>query len=65
MNVWLNNKTITLNSGDSLQVLIGQSAVQEPFAVAVNGQFVPKPTYAGVTLQNDDRIDILSPIQGG
>lgn len=35
------------------------------FAIAVNGQFVPKAHYFEYQLQCDDSIAILTPMQGG
>ncbi len=35
------------------------------FAVAVNGEFVPRSHYHQTTLQNGDRLDIVSPVGGG
>lgn len=37
----------------------------EQIAVAVNGDFVPRSTYAEHQLTADDRVDIVAPIQGG
>ena len=34
-------------------------------AVAVNGEFVPRSTYAEHALQAQDSVDIVAPIQGG
>ena len=34
-------------------------------ATAVNGEFVPAPTRAGVTLAEGDRLEVLAPMQGG
>lgn len=38
---------------------------QQAFAVAVNGEFVPRSQYASTTLQDGDAIDIVSPVGGG
>lgn len=37
----------------------------DQIAVAVNGDFVPRSTYAEHQLTADDRVDIVAPIQGG
>lgn len=37
----------------------------EMFAVAVNGEFVPRGEYANVVLQQNDQVELLSPIVGG
>lgn len=35
------------------------------FAVAVNGEFVPRTQYSQVQLQNGDTLDIVNPVGGG
>jgi sulfur carrier protein len=35
------------------------------FAVAVNGEFVPRTRYNAVTLNHGDTLDIVSPVGGG
>lgn len=35
------------------------------FAVALNGDFVPRSRYDGVTLQGGESLEVLSPMQGG
>lgn len=37
----------------------------EDIAVAINGEFVPRSTYAERQVAQSDRIDIVAPIQGG
>ncbi|HAO32955.1 MAG TPA: sulfur carrier protein ThiS [Candidatus Competibacter sp.] len=34
-------------------------------AVACNEEFVPRSQYAALQLQNGDRLEIVSPMQGG
>ena len=38
---------------------------QEPYAAALNLQFVPKARYAQTPLQAGDQIEIIAPITGG
>jgi len=35
------------------------------FAVAVNGEFVPRPSYGEFVLSERDEIDVVAPIAGG
>lgn len=37
----------------------------KPFAVAINGKFVPKSQYANTLIQASDNIDVVSPVTGG
>ena len=34
-------------------------------AVAVNEDFVPRSAYAATCLQENDRVDVVAPVQGG
>jgi len=36
-----------------------------PIAVAHNDEFVPRTRYATLQLQDGDRLEIVSPMQGG
>ena len=36
-----------------------------PFAVAINEQFIAKSNYSDTQLSEGDRIEIVSPMQGG
>lgn len=42
-----------------------QKDADEPFAVALNGEFVPRSRYCEVTLRQGDALDIVSPVGGG
>ncbi len=37
----------------------------EQFAIAVNGEFVPRSRYADCVLQDRDQIDLVKPVGGG
>ena len=37
----------------------------EKFAVAVNGEFVPRGEYSSLILQENDQVELLSAIVGG
>ena len=38
---------------------------EQTFAIALNGEFVPRTQYAEVTLSEGDALDIVSPVGGG
>lgn len=62
----LNNESVSLAAntplGDALQQWgYGDSKI----AVAINGEFVPRSTYAERELRNGDQIDIVKPVGGG
>ncbi|HCP98871.1 MAG TPA: thiamine biosynthesis protein ThiS [Pseudoalteromonas sp.] len=64
MDIIINGKALTLTSSELKQCLIEYGA-KAPFAVAINGQFIPQEQHANYTLNDGDCIDVLSPIQGG
>jgi sulfur carrier protein len=35
------------------------------FAIAINGDFVPRSQYGARYLAADDKVDVLAPVQGG
>ncbi len=64
MNINLNGKT-TQFDGQTVADLINTHSPAQPFAVAVNTEFVPKPRYTEHALQEGDLIDIVRPVVGG
>ncbi|MBU2862439.1 sulfur carrier protein ThiS [Reinekea forsetii] len=64
MQLTLNGNPKTIEH-QFLSELIEHAKFQSPFAVAVNHQFVPKQHYQTTKLNEGDRIDVVSPIQGG
>lgn len=42
-----------------------ESKANKPFAVAINGEFIPKSQYANTLIQANDNIDVVSPVTGG
>lgn len=66
LTVCLNNQPQTLNGPQPLSdFLAQQTELEQPFAVAINGEFVPRSQYAEVTLQDGDALDVVSPVGGG
>lgn len=37
----------------------------QPYALAVNGEFIARSQYSATALLNDDKIDVVSPVGGG
>jgi sulfur carrier protein len=64
----INNETRSFAEPIVLQELLHEWQNQNPdaaFAVAINGEFVPRSQYQFQLLQNGDSIDIVSPVGGG
>lgn len=65
MKVFLNGAEHELAGVCTLAELVNKLAPIAPYALAVNEQFVAKQNAADVILASGDKIEILSPIQGG
>lgn len=65
LQVLINQAPHTLPQGATLADAVAASGIQPPFAAAVNLQFVPRGQYAGHTLADHDKIELISPITGG
>lgn len=50
---------------NNLADVINQWGATPPFALAVNHCFVARSVWPTTALNDDDRIDIVQPIQGG
>ncbi|RXF02462.1 sulfur carrier protein ThiS [Pseudoalteromonas sp. PS5] len=65
MKVEFNGETINIDHEQTIQEFITAKGARPPFAVALNGTFVSRTELPGVTLNDGDKIELLSPIQGG
>jgi sulfur carrier protein len=66
MKVWLNDEEKALQVNMTLaQALETWQYKSEGFAVALNSAFVPKQKYINIILKSGDKIDIVTPMQGG
>ena len=66
MRVSLNGEAIETDALTLQALLLARGyQLQGAFACAVNKTFVPRPQWPDRTLQNGDRIDIVTPITGG
>lgn len=65
MNLSLNNQPVQVENGLQLSALLEQQPPQGAFAVAVNGEFVPRSCYGDTRLAEGDEVDIVNPVGGG
>lgn len=65
MKVEINGQSTQLDGVQSLLEVVLQFGASQPFALAVNGDFVPKSEHQAYQLNEGDKVDVLSPIQGG
>ncbi len=65
MSVLVNGHLHALPEPPTLAALVLEFAPSTPFAVARNGEFVPRASYGDCPVQPGDRIDIVHPAAGG
>ncbi|MCF2858929.1 sulfur carrier protein ThiS [Pseudoalteromonas sp. SMS1] len=65
MKLIYNGQDIQVDGGLSLQQILVSHGATPPFAVALNGQFVPAGLLPETKPESGDSIEVLSPIQGG
>jgi sulfur carrier protein len=65
MPLSVNENAVVLPNPPTLEALLQTLAPQRPFAVAHNGEFVPKAEYTSHELNDGDRIEIVHPSAGG
>jgi len=65
MNIEINGNSVSIASSELSQILSEHVDNSAPFAVAINETFIPKSQYEGTTVNENDKIEILSPMQGG
>ncbi|AUQ57843.1 sulfur carrier protein ThiS [Phaeobacter inhibens] len=65
MNIIVNAKPHELRAGTLDEALQQLGYAQSAVATAVNGQFVARAARPGIQLADGDRLEILTPMQGG
>ena len=64
MNITINGELLTIKSAALVEVL-QKFGAQPPYAVAINGEFIPQSLHGNTVIKEGDSIELLSPIQGG
>lgn len=67
MKIFINSEPKEFPEQSALDEVIKLTtrAASTPFAIAVNERFIPKRDYSQISLQEGDRIELVSPMQGG
>lgn len=65
ITVTVNNESIIFEPESTLLALLSQQKLSSTFAIAVNDTFIAKHTYDSTIIKDGDRIDIITPMQGG
>jgi len=65
MKIFLNGDARELTAATLDEALAELGYAEATVATAVNGDFVPKGARAATRLRDDDRLEVLAPLQGG
>ncbi|WP_251358506.1 sulfur carrier protein ThiS [Kangiella sp. TOML190] len=70
MQLMLNDRTIEIETPMTISQFIdwlqaNNQLEQSNFAVAVNMEFIPRSIYAETALNENDKVEIVLPMQGG
>jgi len=66
IDISMNGERITLVTTTLQALLLARGyKLESAFACAINNTFVPRPLWPERTLENGDRIDVVTPITGG
>ncbi|NVJ68574.1 MAG: sulfur carrier protein ThiS [Gammaproteobacteria bacterium] len=70
MQLMLNDEVLEIDSAMTISQFIdwlkkNDKLEQTNFAVAVNMEFVPRSIYSEILLRENDRVEIVLPMQGG
>lgn len=65
ISITLNGRPNTAYADEPLSIALQRWNESDDFAVAHNDQFVPRGEYTEIILSEGDRIEILTPMQGG
>ena len=65
MKITLNQNATELPASATVADALAQMQAKPPFAVAVNTVFVPKSQYTAHVLNEDDKVEVISPVTGG
>ena len=65
MKITINQQATDLQATATVADALAQMQAKPPFAVAVNTIFVPRTQYAAHTLNEGDKMEVISPVTGG
>lgn len=65
MHITINQQAVELPDNATVADAVAQWQAKQPFAVAVNTQFVPRNQYAAKALVEGDKMEIIAPVTGG
>lgn len=61
----VNQQALQLPLGATVADALAEVQAQPPYAVALNGEFLPRSLYTQQPLQANDQLELVEPMQGG
>jgi len=65
MNVLFNGESVEVSASNLAECLVLLGVSDQHIATAVNGEFVPRSQRHQLQLTEGDRLEVVSPMQGG
>ena len=66
MKIIINGEPQTIDTTLTIEKLLADNSYNGKLvAVALNGEFLPKTSYAATNINEGDKIEIVAPMQGG
>jgi sulfur carrier protein len=65
MHIFVNQVQKEINQSMDIASLLEVLQPKKPFAISLNSQFIAKTHYAITIVQDNDRLEIISPVTGG
>ena len=65
MIIFVNQVQKELSKSMHLDELLHELQPKNPFAISINAQFIAKAYYATTVVQDNDHVEIISPVTGG
>ncbi|MEA3405560.1 MAG: sulfur carrier protein ThiS [Pseudomonadota bacterium] len=63
--IYINNVPCEVKPNMSLSEILNLFGAQQPYALLFNRTFLPSSKHESIQLKPDDRIEVISAIQGG
>lgn len=65
ISIQINGENKMIGEQNLAAILEQYADAKSPFAIAINEQFIPRDQYSSTQLKPGDRVEIVSPMQGG
>lgn len=65
MHIFVNQVQKEMSQPMDIASLLDVLQPKKPFAISLNSQFIAKTQYANTLVQDNDRLEIISPVTGG